>query len=103
MIYLTIPAAFVVLWTLFLAYSALLPRWKSLRWEVKTVAVFVVLCGVVLDVAINWTIGLILGITRDITLSQKCKRVRRDDMGWRGDVAAYLCEHWLSPFDPDHC
>jgi hypothetical protein len=31
------------------------------------------------------------------------KRLRRDDMGWRGDVAAYLCENWLNPFDPGHC
>ena len=93
----------IILWTCVLAYSALKPRWKLLRWEVKLVGIFVVLVGFAIDVAINWTVGLVLGVTRDVTLSQKCKRLRREDMGWRGDVAAYLCENWLNFFDPDHC
>lgn len=104
MTYLAIAISPVVLWVCFLAYSALKPRWKSLRWEVKLVGALVVLCGFVADVAINWTLGLLLGVTRDFTLSQKCKRIRRDDMGWRGDVAEYLCTNWLNPFDGgDHC
>ena len=103
MTYLAIALSPVVLWAGFLAYSALKPRWKLLRWEVKVVGGIVVLVGFVVDVAINWTAGLALGVTRDVTLSQKCKRLRREDMGWRGDVAAYLCENWLSPFDEGHC
>lgn len=103
MIYL-LPLAPIALWVFFLAYTQIKAKWKSLRLEVKVVGVVVVLIGFTIDVAINWTIGLALGVTRDVTLSQKCKRLRRDDMGWRGDVAAYLCETWLNPFDGgDHC
>ena len=104
MIYLLIPIALVLLWTTFLAYVAIKAQWKFLRPEVKIVGALVVLVGFVLDMAINWTLGLILGVTQDVTLSQKCKRIRREDMGWRGDVAAYLCVNWLNPFDGgDHC
>lgn len=102
MIY-AIPLLLIVLWTCFLAYSALKPRWKSLRWEVKLVGGLVVLLGFAIDVLLNWTAGLLLGVTRDMTLSQKCKRLRRDDMGWRGNVAAYICTNWLNPFDNGHC
>lgn len=102
MIYLLIPLALVLLWTTFLAYTALKSQWKFLRPEVKIVGAVVVLCGFVLDVAINWTLGLILGITQDFTLSQKCKRLGRGT-GWRADIAAYLCINWLNVFDPDHC
>ena len=103
MIYLTIPIALIVLWTTFLAYAAIKPRWKSLRWEVKFVGALVVAVGLVVDVALNIVPGAILGFG-NWTLSQKCKRLRREDMGWRGNVAEYLCENWLNPFDGgDHC
>jgi hypothetical protein len=102
MIYL-LPIAPIVLWTCYLAYTQIKAKWATLRLEVKVVGVVVVLIGFTIDVAINWTVGLALGVTRDLTLSQKCKRLRRDDMGWRGDVAAYLCENWLNPFESGHC
>ena len=102
MIYL-LPLAPLALWTCFLAYAVLNPRWNTLRPEVKIVGGLVVVIGFAIDVAINWTAGIALGVTRDLTLSQKCKRLRREDMGWRGDVAEYLCDNWLNPFDESHC
>ena len=103
MIYLLALSALPTLWVFFLAYSAIKPRWKSLRWEVKALGIFVVLIGAIIDIGLNWTAGWILGIPREFTLSQRCAKLRKDDMGWRGDVAEYLCANWLDPFDPDHC
>lgn len=102
MTYILIPLALVALWTTFLAYTALKSQWKFLRPEVKIVGALVVLTGYTLDVAINWTLGLILGITQDMTLSQKCKRLGHGD-GWQADVARYLCQNWLNAFEIDHC
>ena len=105
MIYLAIPLALVTLWVFFLAYIQIKETGlKNLRWEVRVVAVCVMLVGGAYDVFLNWTLGLILGLNfGEWTLSQKCARLRKEDMGWRGDVAEYLCTGWLSPFDPDHC
>lgn len=97
-----IPAALVVLWTLFLAYSALRAKWNILRIEVKIAGIVVVLCGLLIDIAVNWTLGLLLGVTRDFTLSQKCKRLGQG-YDWRVTVAQYLCRNWLNPFDKEHC
>lgn len=94
--------ALPALWTIFLAYTALRAHWRGLRPEVKAVGLLVVLAGWLLDVAINWTLGLALGVTKDATLSQKCGRLKRAG-GWRGRCATYLCETWLDPFDQNHC
>ena len=102
MIYTFTPLSFLLLWVLFLAYTALKANWSSLRIEVKIAGALVVMSGFVLDVAINWTFGLILGATKDVTLSQKCKRVGKG-MGWQASTARYLCTNWLSPFEMDHC
>lgn len=101
MIYLAI-ASPLLLWVLFLAYAGLNANWRHLRPEVKAVGVLVVLCGLVVDVMFNWTLGLLLGITPDFTLSQKCKRLGRGD-DWRAPVARYICREWLNVFDPEHC
>lgn len=102
MIYLFLPLSLVLLWTTFLAYTAIKAQWKYLRPEVKAVGAIVVLTGFALDVAINWTLGLVLGVTQDFTLSQKCKRLGQCD-GWQADVARYLCQNWLNVFDNGHC
>lgn len=102
MIYALIPIALVLLWTTFLAYTAIKAQWKYLRPEVKAVGALVVLFGVTLDIALNIVPGLILGFG-NWTISQKCKRIGREDTGWRGNVARYLCQNWLNMFDPDHC
>ena len=102
MIYALIPVALIALWVFFLAYSSLKLHWSKLRPEVKAVGIFVVLTGFLIDVAINWTLGLALGITRDLTLSQKCKRIGQG-YDWRAVVARYLCSNWLNHFDKGHC
>jgi hypothetical protein len=103
MIYFTILLP-VLLWVLFLAYSALLAHWAELRIEVKAVGILVVLAGLVIDIAFNWTAGLALGITPDLTFSQKCGRLKYGPTGWRRSVAWYCCANWLDPFqNGGHC
>lgn len=95
-------AGLLLVWACFLAYVGLRANWRSLRPEVKLAGIVVVLIGFVLDVILNWTLGLTLGITKDATLSQKCKRLRSGS-NWRAKVAGYICGNWLNPFDPTHC
>lgn len=96
-------AALLILWTIYLAYTALLAQWASLRWEVKAAGLLVVAVGWLIDVVINWTLGLALGITPDLTLSQKCGRLKSTE-DWRAPVACYLCRAWLDPFQiGGHC
>lgn len=68
-----------------------------------------------LDVAFNWTYGLVLGVTDHLTLSGKLQYLRRVDRGekpdvhgiarpWRVAVANFVCEQLLNPFEKDgHC
>lgn len=93
----------LTLWVFFLAYSALLPRIQVLRPEVRTLGYFIVLVGFLIDVIFNWTIGLLLGVTSDITFSQKCGTLKKGS-GWRVPVANYFCTNWLDPFQlGGHC
>ena len=101
-LYIAIPIALIVLWTGFLAFSSLKTNWKSLRPEVKIVGIFIIIPFFLLDLVLNWIPGIILGPSFG-TLSQKCSALRKSDMGWRGDVAEYLCDNWLNPFDNNHC
>lgn len=102
MIYALIPIALVALWTTFLAYVAIKSQWEFLRPEVKAVGLVVVFAGFILDIALNIVPGLILGFG-NLTISQKCKRLGREDSGWRGHTARYLCQNWLNVFDQEHC
>lgn len=92
----------VIVWVIFLAYASLKIHWHSLPVEVRIVGALVVLFGFLLDVVMNWTLGLALGVTKDFTLSQKCKRLAKLG-GWRAAVARYLCQNWLNVFDQEHC
>lgn len=91
------------LWVLYLAYIALKSCWNELRTEVKVVGAVVIVVGFIIDIAVNWTLGLVLGVTKDYTLSQKCSRLKRGT-GWRARFSCYLCSTWLDPFElGGHC
>ena len=93
----------LILWALFLAYSALLAQWKTLPLTTRILGGLIVLVAYVLDVAFNWSIGLLLGVTPDWTLSQKCGRLKRGD-DWRAPVACWICRTLLDPFEiGGHC
>jgi len=102
-IYYLSPLLFPVLWVFFLAYTTLKANWKDLPLEVKIVGFLVVLFGWLLDVFLNWTAGWLLGVGQELTLSQRCGRLKKED-DWRSVVACYLCRTWLDPFElGGHC
>lgn len=79
------------------AAGRLSPAAKAIIWPI-------VIGGWVSDVAFNWTVGLALGVTDDLTLSGKLKHIRRTQTeGWRLKVANFICSRMLNPFDPGHC
>lgn len=88
----------ILLWVFFLAYSVLLANRYSLRIEVKVIGLVVIVIGGLVDIVFNWTIGLLLGVTPDLTFSQKCGRLKRGS-DWRAQVAGYFCANWLDPFE----
>lgn len=93
----------IVLWALFLAYTALLAQWRYLPLTTRIAGAMIVLVAFVLDVAFNWTFGLLLGMTSDWTFSQKCGRLKRGT-DWRMPVACWICRTFLDPFESGgHC
>lgn len=93
----------LILWALFLAYTALLAQWHALPLTTRILGGIIVLVAFALDVAINWSFGLLLGPTPDWTLSQKCGRLKRSD-DWRAPVACWICRTLLDPFEVGgHC
>lgn len=96
-------SSLLVMWVFFLAYSALRVKWSTLSLEVKIIGGCVIAIGWLIDLAWNWTFGLLLGITPDWTLSQKCGRLKFGE-DWRQPIACYLCKRWLDPFEVGgHC
>lgn len=65
-----------------------------------------VLYGLILDVLHNVTLFNLIfwDIPRDATVTARLKR-HRDDPGFRGKIARFMCEKMLSPFDHtgNHC
>lgn len=64
--------------------------------------------GLVLDVIVNWTIGMTLGFVKCWTLSEKLCYIRtHPEHGklWQHDVADWICEDILNKWDPNrkHC
>lgn len=102
MIY-ALPLLPIVVWAIYLAYASLKIHWHSLPGEVRIVGGMIVLIGWVLDILLNWTFGLALGITKHLTLSQKCSVIGKGT-GVRAKIARYICRTWLDPFEQGgHC
>lgn len=92
-----------VLWVFYLAYAALYASWEKLSLATKVLGSVVVFIGAVVDVTFNWTVGLLLGITRDVTFSQKISRLKKVG-GWRASVSIWICANLLDPFQlGGHC
>jgi hypothetical protein len=62
--------------------------------------------AITLDVLFNFLFGTIIFVEspelRRPTFTQRCKKHMRDD-GWRGDIARWVCDSWLNPFEAGHC
>ena len=60
--------------------------------------------GLILDATLNLVMCLpLLDLPREMLLTGKLKRLIMEDLGWRGDVAEFLCQHFLVPADKNHC
>lgn len=97
-------SSIVILWVIYLAYTALIANWETLRIEVKIVGGAVVAVGWVLDVFLNGFASFPLWeLPNEWTLSQRMGRLKRNE-GWRQSVACYFCRVWLDPFSVGgHC
>lgn len=105
MILLDILAAAYLLWLLFLVVMALKHAHDAglLNRTALVLAIPAIGVAVPLDIAFNWTIGLLLGVTPDLTFSQKCGRLKQGD-DWRAPVACWICSTLLDPFQiGGHC
>lgn len=64
------------------------------------------ICGLVLDVLFNIFIGSVmfreLPSIRRLTFTARCTS-HFSASGFRGDLARWVCEGWLNPFEADHC
>lgn len=95
-----------ITWTFFLAVMHLrivrdtvgftkwniIPAWATL------------IVGLLLDVLLNLAMCVpLLDLPREVLLTAKLQRLIKEDMGWRGDVAEFICQQFLVPADKGHC
>jgi len=95
-----------ITWTFFLAVIHLREIRDSVGFsKVNIVPAYVVLfVGVLLDFTLMVASCLpLLDLPKEFLLTGKLKRLIKEDMGWRGDVAEFLCKHFLVPADKGHC
>ena len=93
-------------WTFFLAVMHLRIVRDTVgfsKWN-QTPAWIVLLIGVLLDMALNLVMCLwLLDLPKELLLTGKLSRLIKEDMGWRGDVAEWICQNFLVPADKGHC
>lgn len=99
---------FAVLWVLYLAIMNLKRHEDRLTTPSKVIGYPVLAVGYVLDALFNWSVGTImfLQIPKTLLFTGRLERnIQTQKGGWRFDLALYLCENLLDPFDPDglHC
>lgn len=93
-------------WTFFLAVMHLRIIRDTLGFTRANIvpAYTVLVIGLILDAILNIAMSLpLLDLPKELLLTGKFKRLIKEDMGWRGDVAEYLCQHFLVPADRGHC
>lgn len=102
MSYLLPIAALYLLWVLYVFVMSVKQRWADLPMASKILGAPVALVGYALDVAINWSIAVVvfMDLPHEKTLTE---RLHRYTDGWRHTVARFICQHLLNPFDPEHC
>ncbi len=100
-----------MLFTFYLSYCALNVAYKSGKLAttpllVRAVCWSIFIVALTLDVLFNVTVGTLafleLPELRRLTFTMRCKK-HMHDMGWRGDIARWVCHGWLNPFEDGHC
>ncbi len=98
-------------WAFYLLFTALV-RARDAGTISRVSLVFgypLIAVGAVLDVALNITVGTVLFLElphpKRLFLTARMTRLIREDDGWRGDLAAWICGNLLDAFDPSgkHC
>lgn len=99
----------VGLWALFLMYCALHASIKSGKfyktpWPVRSLSYVLLVFMVGADAIFNVTIGsaLFLELPKSWMFTTRCSS-HLDDVNWRGDLARWVCNGWLNPFEEGHC
>lgn len=102
-------AALAVFYVLYLAAVNVWGKRADLKGKTLTVAVVlpVLAAMLIVDFIMQVTIFtvLFLDIPRDWLVTLRLQRYRQQANGWRHDVACWICENFLNPFDPSgkHC
>ena len=100
-------SALLLLWLGYITVMAGLREWNRLHWFAKLNLLPLAPLFLLLDVAMNITIGslLFLEVPRWWTLSERLHYHAISNHGWKTYLAAWLCRNLLNPFDPDghHC
>jgi hypothetical protein len=93
-------------WVFYLAVMSLSRHRKQMTLPAKIIGYPTLVVGVVLDVAINWTVGTLIFVSppKEFLLTARLKRHIREG-GWRGTMARWVCHNFLNVFDPggSHC
>lgn len=73
---------------------------------VRAVCWAILITGFVLDMLFNVTIGTVmfreLPEIRRLTFTARCSKHLKSE-GFRGDMARFVCDGWLNPFQAGHC
>lgn len=100
-------ALIVITWGLFLAVMNLAGNREKMTPVPKAVAYGILLpIGYLCDATLNLHFCLIVWRwPRDWLLTGTLKRTLFNELGWRESLAAWICVHWLDPYDPKgkHC
>jgi hypothetical protein len=109
LIFLLFILASVGLWALFLMYCALHASIKNGKfyitpWPVRSISYALLFMMVGADAVFNLTIGSIvfLELPKSWMFTTRCSS-HLDESGWRGDLARWICNGWLNPFEEGHC
>lgn len=80
-------------------------RLAGLHWSVAGFAYSALAVGLMLDVALNWTVFtvIMLEIPQELLTTQRVRRHKRFGSGWRQRLACWVCRNYLTPIDPTHC
>jgi hypothetical protein len=83
--------------------KAIIERGERIHWSFRYPLYLGALVGLLLDVAWNWTGGIVVfrEAPREFTFTDRCKR-HKGGHGWQRIRAHWWCEQ-LNKFDPGHC
>jgi hypothetical protein len=73
-------------------------------WPVRSISYALLFMMVGADAVFNLTIGSIvfLELPKSWMFTTRCSS-HLEESGWRGDLARWICNGWLNPFEEGHC